>query len=836
LSSPYSNSSGPAAAYVVGERTATFWRIAGRCLLLVPTWLALWVFPLLALDLYADWCERVPEAPPILEHTDDQSVDAYLSSEGIRLGGGDAGRRPWVSIDDVPPDLIGAFIAAEDEGFFEHHGIDPWSIARALVTNVRRGHVAQGGSTITQQLAKMYVGQERTYDRKLREAMLARRIEQRYSKLEILEAYLNKIYLGAGANGVEAAAQTYFGRSLSELELHEEALLAGLTSAPSRLNPFHNPKGALQRRVYVLGRMEEMGLIDAPPRQQADAKPLLLDRRSAGEFAAPYVAQEVRRQLRALENQENSPLSATAGSRIVESTVSLALQQRAVREVSRGARQMSMNRQDSAILTHLEPSELAGFVADARRTYGAFRVPGRTYLGVVVETAETEAWVDTGRARVRLDAEGLKWARFKPEPDAEKLKRMKRKPKPQTPNAIETFLHVGDLVQVEPRDLSFMGAEVAGSLVPVANIQGAVVSMEIKSGALRALAGGTGFDVSQYNRATRSCRQPGSAFKPILYAKAIERGLTPASMVHDFPVRYEDDAGHLIWEPRNSDRDFKGALLLVSALAKSRNLPAVKLIKTLGVGSVADLAKELGIDSPMRLTPSLALGASCVSPIELNSVYGTLARRGERKDPYLIRSVSTAAGELLYDHGDVTEPAGPIDARLHRLVRAARLERRQVLRPEVAYVTDFMLREAGVGGTGKDARKLTVPVAGKTGTTNRFDVWFAGFSADIVTSVWLGDDQNRASLGEGETGGTSALPVWMAYMEFAVTGRAQADPIDAPPVHILYRRIDPESGLVAHKDGEGLWMPFVEGTEPTEVATGPMERSADVADILDREF
>lgn len=828
-------------AYFTNLRPGGWPAMTARAVCIVVVWLAVVVPPVVALDWYAGWCARVPSAPDILVRDEAvvgpaSSATWILGSEGARLGGSALEVRPWVSRDDLPPLLIAAFVAAEDETFFSHAGVEPRGLARAAWTNLRRSQIAQGGSTITQQLAKMYVGRERSYERKLREAILARRIERRFSKLEILEAYLNRIYLGAGAHGVAAAAERYFAKRLDALELHEVALLAGLTSAPSRLDPLRNPAGALGRRTYVLRRMAELGVIDEAERAAADAQPLGLSPTAFGDgVGAPYVAGAARRELGRL----SVAWPAEGRQRVIETTASLALQQQAEVEVARGAERLARNRRDPVRLARLAPSEWGAFLQDATARYEASGLEvAQQYTGLVVEVAEAPARLRVALSEsvvAEVSGEGLAWA-VEPGGDAgaNPKKKKRKSPKAATTRPLHGRVAVGDVVQVRLTRAPAEGVA-AAELLPVAEIQGALVSLELDSGAVRALAGGTGFEVSQFNRATRGCRQPGSVFKPILYALALARGLTVASLVHDFPVRFEDAQGRLVWEPRNADRDFKGTLTLAAALASSRNLPTVKLAQRLGLHSLAETARALGIrTSTLRATPSLALGASCVTPLEMTSVYGAFARRGLRLEPYLVRSAYTAEGRLVLDRGHVSEPAGPLDARLHRAARWYREPAQRVLSAEVAYLTVYLLRQVVEAGTASVARALGAPAAGKTGTTNRYDVWFVGFSEDVLTGVWLGDDLNRRDLGEGESGGTSALPVWLGYMRQAVVGRSQADPLDGPPAGVTFHRIDPETGKLAHPKGPGRWMPFAGASAPLEVAPGPTEREASSADLLDR--
>lgn len=804
-----------------------------RAAILLPLWLTTLLLPWYALGWYADGCARVPHAPNILAHSNTPSGSRILASEGIRLGGIVRGHRPWISIDHIPAPLISAFVAAEDGDFFAHHGIDPRALARAAFTNLQAGRIAQGGSTISQQVAKMYVGRDRTLERKIHEAFLTRRIEQRYTKLQILEAYLNRIYLGAGAHGIAAAAEIYFARTLPELSLAQSALLAGLVSAPSRLNPYHNPSGALARRRYVLERMLRDQLISHTTFLAATAEPLELATRNPDDTRAPYLVDAARRELRSLlPNTSNTPRALD-----IETSASLVLQRHALHTASAGARDLARQRQDPVVLIPISSSEVPTFLRDTQRLYGRTLSPRRTYLGVVTHTTPRAARIRVANATLIVSAENLRW--FLEDPD-ERLRELK-KPREKRRNhltlrPLEDHLPIGALVQVRPHAPALPGLPVPAEILPTHDLQAALVAIDVDSGGIRALVGGTGHDITAFNRATRGCRQPGSVFKPILYSKGFERGLTPASMIGDTPVRYEDHKGRLIWEPRNADRGFKGPLMLAAALAASRNLPSVKLLHKLGATSVVRHAQRLGIRSPLQPTPALALGASCVSPLEMTEVFGVFARRGYRLQSHLVRSVIDHNDTLLLDRGAYMEPAGPIDARLLRLAHALTQPEPRLLSSAVAYLTTYLLRQVILRGTARDARELSVPVAGKTGTTNAYDVWFIGFSRHHLTGLWLGDDRNRKALGDAASGTSSALPIWMEYMALATAQHPHVDPLRDPPDSVELHRIDPQSGLRAHPEGHGQWIPFSRGTAPQRTAPSPTQRSAAEADVRDHDF
>ncbi|MDX9719728.1 MAG: transglycosylase domain-containing protein [Myxococcota bacterium] len=770
-------------------------------------WGLLFGLPWRALRWYAELCEAYPSAPILQEAPLKRADLRLLSSEGIALSDDAEADDRWYPLSEMPLALIGAFVAAEDKDFFDHDGISAWSIARAALVNLRESATVQGGSTITQQLAKSFVGSEKSLERKLAEAVLARRIEQRYSKEEILEAYLNRIYLGAGAYGVGAAAQRYFGKAVSKLSLEECTLLAGLAPSPSRSNPFHNPVRARLRRVIVLERMVKLGLIDRARAEQAAQAPLLLAQPPRRSIAMGYAASSVAEEFR--HNEELQALRGS-GKLLVFSTIQGYLQERAVSLVREQALTLGQRRGDPAVLLHLEEHERAAFLADAGRLQGLIRREGERYLGVVTQVEPLSMLVDTGGVVVHV-SDGASWVG----------------------SALDTVFSVGDVVQLRSSRDSVMGLPVAGELLPSSLLQGALLSMDERSGAVRAIAGGTDFSVTPFNRAQRACRQPGSVFKPVVYSLALESGYQVASRVVDLPISYETQGGELIWTPRNADRDFQGELSLVDALARSRNVPTVKLSESLGLGRVIAHARRLGLTTPMRATPALVLGASCVQLPELTQMYALFANGGLAIEAHGIARALTVAGDLVYDRGSFGDPGVSFEAQLRRLLEPAPA---RLLSAEKAFLVDWLLRQVVQRGTAHAAASLPFPVAGKTGTTNRFDVWFVGYAGGLVSSVWLGDDLNLRPLEEKETGGTSALPVWMAFMSEAVGGAEFLDPRAHTPAGIEWLRIDAETGELAHAEGRAVSMPFLRGTGPTRRAASPTQRKAQAADILDRSF
>ncbi len=790
--------------YLMNPRSAAMPAVVGRAALVLLLWVPVVSLPWAVLDAYARLCEAVPVAPEIgRAAAAAPSGLQILSAEGVRLG--DAPPAPrWLPMAEIPALTVAAFVAAEDSHFFSHRGIEPAAIARAMVANWQRQHSAQGGSTITQQLAKSFVGSEKTLERKLLEAVMARRLEQRYSKAQILEAYLNRIYLGAGATGIAAAAQIYFGVAPSQLDLAQTALLAGLAVAPSRLNPRRNLAAARERQRYVLQRMVALNLVSREAADSAREAPLVFAAPTPSLAARGYAQDEIRRNFADLPPEQRQDAASLL------TYLSLPMQLHGESVVRSAARALAGRRGDPMRLLHLRPDEVDFFSEEAAAIYGAERAVGRSYAALV-------------RARrpegdlVELDSGGVTlWARA----------------------ADAAALAPADVVQVvvlTPPLRPLLPALASVQAAP--GVQGALVALDVDSGALRAMVGGVGYDETQFNRAARGCRQPGSVFKPLVYAKGLEGPWTVISPIEDVPQRYETPDGRLIWEPRNADFAFKGLLTLTEAFALSRNVPAVKVMDGVGPQALVAHARRLGIRSHLHPTPALALGASCVSPLEMSAAIGVYARGGEERPPTFLRSVLAADGSVLYDHGNPLGLYDGWDARLYRLVRALTTPAGEPAVPATtAYLVSYLMRQVVLQGTAGAARALPFPVAGKTGTTNRYDVWFIGYSADLLAGVWLGDDLNRHDLGESESGGTSALPPWMAFMVQAVGSRAQAALLPEAPEGIEMHRIDVETGQLAHAQGRGAWVPFRRGTAPQRTAPSPRERSARAADILDRDF
>lgn len=675
-------------------------------------------------------------------------------------------RRILVPLSKIPLQLKQAVLAVEDSGFYQHHGLSPRAILRAFYTNVLARRKAQGGSTITQQLARvLFLTPEKSLARKVKEALLAVEIEKHYSKDKILEMYFNQVYFGHGAYGVEAAAQTYFKKPVGDLSLAEAAMLAGLPSAPNRYSPITDPARARRRREHVLNRMVEQRFIsraqaDAASRSDFDER---LFTRPAS--VAPYFVEHVRQEL-----EETYGAYALYNSGLkVYTTLNLKMQRAAEEALVGGLRDLDKAR-------GYRPAA----AAEASRQRIGMYTPraGEILPATVLKVKPKSLEVQLGRYRGEITAESIQWTKLT--------------------NLAEAFREGAPvLVRILSVDDRRKAVELALEQDP--ELEGALVALDPRDGAIKAMIGGYDFSKSKFNRATQAKRQPGSAFKPILYATAFDRGLTPSTIIDDSPVSFHFRVGGKVveWSPENYDRKFHGPTTLRRALENSINVVAVKLMERVGVDHVIQMAHQLGIESDLRREVALALGVSEVTPLELVSAFGVFANGGARAEPFVIRRVTDSQGRTLEEH--VVEPL-------------------QVLRPETAYVLTNVMKGVIERGTATRARVLKRPLAGKTGTTSEAtDVWFVGFTPNLVAGVWVGYDVKR-SLGPAETGSHMALPLWIHFMEKAL---AELPPDDFKvPENVVGIPVSPATGRPATADDRGSILEyFIRGTEPSRPQT-----------------
>lgn len=714
---------------------------------------------------------RDPKLPNIATVRDyhPNTVTRIFDRNKVLIGEISVERRSTVPYSRIPRLLVRAVLAAEDADFFKHRGLDYMGMLRAFYANLRAGRFAQGGSTITQQVVKtFFLSPERTVRRKMQEVILARRLESELSKEEILYLYLNQIYLGHGRYGVQEASRFYFGRNVDGLELGQMALLAGLPQSPERLSPFKHPQRAKRRQIYVLQQMAKHGFIKPARTQQAIDAPIRVVRNSNPYYnVSPEVTDQVRAELvKAFGPQRLATLGLE-----VHSSLDVKIQMAARDAVQWGLRALDARQGYRRAIRHLKGKGLRHVLRRLKKRRGPGFKPaeGRQYRAVVtaVNDKEEDLEVDLGgtQGRVLLEREG----RYNPQADAPS-KRFRR----------------GDLVRVAAQGDHYRYD---------AGPQAAMVVMDPTSGEVLAMVGGYDFIPGSFDRATDAKRQPGSAFKPLLYAAALDSGkYTAASIVDDAPVVVGG------WEPKNFDGTYRGPVRLRLALAHSINTVAVRLIESVGVTPLRKLATDLGIRTPLGEDLSLALGTSEVKPIELATAYCAIANGGRRVEPQYIRRIGKE--------------------------KMRRPEARQVLRPEVAFVVTSMMQSVVQEGTATRARQLRRPMAGKTGTTNsQKDAWFVGFTPQMVAVVWVGFDGPR-TLGRRETGGHAALPIWVRAMKQALKGRPKL-PFRQPP-GVVVERIDPGTGLLAPEGAtDVLEEYFIEGTQPRETAPSPDQVNPD---------
>ena len=695
-------------------------------------------------------------------------------------------RRITVRIEDTPQQLVDAILAAEDDRFFSHHGIDLFGVARAIVANLRSLDTRQGASTITMQVARNYfLSREKTYTRKLKEALLAFRLENELSKEEILELYLNKIFLGHRAYGFQAAASFYYNEPLKNLSLPQFAMLAGLPKAPSTINPVSNPDRALVRRDYVLRRMRELDLITQADYEAARAAPVTAERHGMEiEIDAPYIGEMVREYM-----FERFGQSAYESGYRVFTTVDADLQQAANRALRFGLMAYDQRHGYRGIAGRIDPTkndttekrlaQLSKFAVVGDLTPAMVLRPGGDALELFNLKGDTQ----------KMGSGGWRWTQRSP----------------------SQFLHPGDVVY-----LSSQGDNLR--LVQIPDIQGALVSLNPMDGSVLALSGGFDFRQSRFNRATQALRQPGSNIKPFIYSAAIANGFTASTLVSGAPIVVEDDIGG-DWRPQNYSKKVFGPTRLREALSISLNLVSVRLVRALGIEVVRDYLERFGFDrSRLPQGLALALGSATMTPMEIARGYAVFANGGYRIEPFFIVRIEDQEGAIIeYANREMicAECAAPTTEESEAQKRAVDLRfADRVISEENAFIVDSLMQEVVKNGTARSALSLgRRDLAGKTGTTNNyFDAWFTGYNPDVVTSVWVGFD-NPKDLGEGESGARAALPVWIDYMKSALEGRPDAERV--VPAGITSVPVDRDTGLRAQADDPNAYSEFfVRGSEP----------------------
>lgn len=759
------------------------------------------------LGLYAYTAPELPSVQMLREVQLQVPLRVYSRDQLLIAEFGEKRRVP-VSIDQVPELAIKAFLAAEDDRFFSHPGVDYQGLLRAGVELLRTGEKRQGGSTITMQVARnFFLSREKTYLRKLTEILLALKIERELSKNEILELYLNKIYLGQRAYGIGAAAQVYYGTTLDQLSLAQIAMIAGLPKAPSRYNPVADPQRAKLRRDYILRRMRDLEYIDTATFETAIAE-VDQARVHAGavQVEAPYVAEMVRAELTGRYGDE-----AYARGLSVYTTLDSRHQTEANGALRAGLLDYDQRhgyRGPEAQQVIADPADHAAAALLLREAANL----GGLLAAVVVAVDETSCRVVLrDGSTTEIAWEGLEWAR----------RYMSVNRRAAVPKTASDVVAVGDLIRVQHDGENWRLAQLPSA-------EGALVALDPQDGALLALVGGFDFQRSKFNRAVQANRQPGSSFKPFIYSAALEKGFTTASVLNDAPVVFDDSSLEQAWRPENYSGRFYGATRLREALVHSRNLVSIRLLQAVGVQYARDYVRRFGFrDESLPPQLSLALGSGTLTPLEITRGFAVFANGGFLIEPYFIEKIVDAYGNVLYE----AEPRRacrdcPVLSAASTEVAPADGEPMlapAVITPQNAWLMTSMMQDVIRRGTAQKARELgRDDLAGKTGTTNeQRDAWFSGFNRRLVASAWIGFDA-VAPLGTNETGGRAALPVWTRYMGAVLESVPETE--TAPPAGLVTVRIDPHDGLLAGSDQtDAVFEVFREGEVPERSSAAASE-------------
>ena len=718
-----------------------------------------------------------------LEDFQPNIITQVFAADGSVLGQFAIEKRVIVAFADIPPLLRNAIVAVEDAEFWKHLGINPWRVPAAALANFRAGRREQGSSTLTMQLSRLlFLTPEKTYERKIKEAILAFQIEKNFTKEEIFTLYCNQVYFGHGNYGIEAASQFLYSKSIKDLTLAEAALLAGLPQNPARLSPVENPERALQRRDHVLQRMVEEKYLTRAEADAARAEPLRLNLRKEPPSIAPYFLEEVRKYL----EKEYGSQRIYQGGLKVYTTLDVALQRAANVAVRSGLRALD-RRARGFVPSAVSVLQQGAFPETLHLDEWDWPIAaGDVVRGVVLASERSLAVVQIGEYRARVGPAEIAWTRRSNV--AEVLPR----------GCVAPFLIQSLTEHGDKQDASVL-------LEQEPELEGALLALDVHSGAVRAMVGGYDFQKSKFNRATQALRQVGSAFKPIVYTAALEKaGLTPATIIVDSPISFPDPWSKTTWTPQNYDGGYLGAIPLRHALEQSRNIPAIKTLQRIGIEAGLEYARKLGLSHELPPFLPIAIGAGEATLVDMTAAFATFANQGLRMAPMLVTRITDREGNILEE---------------------SRPQARDAIRADTAYLMTSLLRGVVERGTAMRARKLRRPLAGKTGTTDDFtDGWFIGFEPSLAAGVWVGFDEKRKSLGRGQDGARTALPIWMQFWAEAMKDK----PIEDYPIpgNIVFVPVD-EMGRVASPGTPGVRMEaFVAGTEPRETAWAAAQPAA----------
>ncbi|HEX4403439.1 MAG TPA: PBP1A family penicillin-binding protein [Polyangia bacterium] len=753
--------------------------------------------------VYIYFATTLPTLPDLATYHETAATTTMIRAwDGTPLGELAAERREILPFEKIPPMLVDAFLAAEDRRFYEHGGLDFRGIARALGANLRAGEVAQGGSTITQQVAKSFLGSERTIQRKIREAILARRLESRYSKRDILTLYLNQIFLGHGAYGVGAAARRYYDKAIDELDLGEMATLAGLARAPSRFSPLTSVDRARARRDQVLAAMVASGYISDDEANRWRARPVTVRQRpDYFHTESPYFTEHVRRDV-AKRYGEKKLLE---GGLQIETTLVPWIDAAAQENVDFSTRKLDKRQGWRGPVAHLVGAAAAEFRRRVVARYGAEPpAENHLYLGLVEGATTTgDAKVRVGENVYLLPSANFLWAWPYSAKDTTNGRQLE---------TTVGVLRAGDVVWVanahhtkvrrfsdwtydDKSEVQWLPGYdekamkrpppkvVTLTLEQTPRVQGTIFSYDHGSGYVVAMVGGDDFDHSEFNRVSQACRQPGSAYKPIYYSLALDRGYGFASLLNDVPRAEVDPITGEVWTPTNLNNTVEYQVTLEYALIWSKNVPSVQLFKLMGGHDVEAWARRLGFSTTIIPDQALALGASCTRTDELTRAFSAFARNGVLVDPVYIRRVRDRDGAVVEDHTSVGDPFGAPSERLDRLIATADVKSEPVISPHTAWLTSNLLRHVVTHGHAAALRIASLPAAGKTGTSSAtMDTWFVGYTSRWMTTTWVGDDLRERSLGLKDAAFMITVPMFARYMtEVAAEQPLQDIPWERPP-------------------------------------------------------
>lgn len=774
--------------------------------------------------------QDLPSADAIRNYRPIIGTSVY-AHDGTRIADFAIEKRLVIPYDRIPPKLVLAFVAAEDQNFFYHFGIDPVGILRAAIKNVKAGGIKEGASTITMQVARnFFLSREKKFIRKLNEVILAVfEIEPTLTKEEIMWLYLNDIYLGHGAYGVQQAALTYFGKDVWDLEVDEMAVIAGMPKAPGRDSPFVNMKKAIGRKNYVLSRMLSEGYITQQEYEQAKNKPIELHHMPELFFEyAPHYAEHIRKYI----YDKYGEKALYKGGMRVDTALDIQAQYNAQEALYYGLRSLDHRQGFRGPLANVKKEQWPELIENMKQRYKDKELKrDEIYIGLVTKVNDrkeyTEVTVGDWKANIPFDT--MKWAR-KPDEEIRWEYDMIKRP--------SQALKAGDVIYVRPSDpvgiketfdfrntYAIDPSSMIWILEQTPKAQAAILSKEPDSGYVIAMVGGYNFEESEFNRAFQACRQPGSAFKPIVYSAAIEKGWNVSTIILDSPI--VDGEWKWKWKPENYGESFKGEVSLRYALQNSLNIPAIKTLDYVGIERAKEMAIRMGIKTAIQEDRSISLGSACATVDNMVNVYAHFANKGKKPRTVYVTKVTDRDGKVLEDNRNYYDITLDPREKLDRMYEETLKIDEQILSQEDAFIMAWLLTQVVKGGTGAGALALGRPCGGKTGTTNdSYDAWFMGFTPDIVSGVWIGHDDNSRTLGKAETGGKAALPIWLDYMKNTLEGRDVLD-FEAPD-SIHWMMVDKKTGRKAVKGAmQTIKAPFRPGEQPEETMIVEGEQDPD---------